>query len=79
MAANVVSRSALQARKRAVAKTLCYRAVMVLITVGIAWLVVGDASDAVQIGLAANVLKTATYYLYERAWDHVTWGLSVEP
>ena len=51
---------------------------MVLITVGIAWLVVGDAGDAVQIGLAANVLKTATYYLYERAWDHVTWGLSVD-
>lgn len=76
MVATVVSRSALQARKRAIAKTLCYRAVMVVITVGIAWLVVGDASDAVQIGLAANVLKTVTYYVYERVWDHVTWGLA---
>ncbi|MDZ5809997.1 DUF2061 domain-containing protein [Halorubrum sp. AD140] len=72
----LVSRSALHARKRAVAKTLCYRAVMVTITVLVAWVVVGDVGNAVNIGLVTNVVKTGTYYAYERLWDHVTWGVA---
>jgi len=72
---SLVSRSALQARRRAVVKTLCYRLFMVLITVTIAFVVVGDAGDALNIGIAANVLKTGTYYLYERTWDHISWGV----
>lgn len=75
MVRSLFSRSALQARKRAIAKTLCYRLFMLLITVTIAWLVVGDLGDAMNIGIAANLLKTGTYYLYERAWDHITWGV----
>ena len=71
----IFSRRTLQARKRAIVKTLCYRLCMVVITVSIAWLVVGDVGDAVNIGIAANLLKTGTYYLYERAWDRIAWGV----
>lgn len=77
MLQQVVSRSALQARKRALAKTLGYRLFMLLITVTVAWVIVGDVGTALNIGLIANVLKTGTYYLYERLWDHITWGVSV--
>ena len=73
---NVVSRSPLQAQKRAIAKTLCYRLFMLLITVTVAWIVIGNVGDAVNIGIVANLLKTGTYYLYERTWDHITWGVS---
>lgn len=76
MLGNVVSRSALQAQKRAIAKTLCYRLFMLLITVTVAWVIIGDVGDAVNIGLITNLLKTGTYYIYERAWDHITWGVS---
>lgn len=72
---SLVSRSALHARKRTVAKTLCYRALMVAITVVVAWAIVGNIGAAVNIGLVANVVKTITYYAYERLWDHVTWGV----
>lgn len=71
MVRGLFSRSALHARKRAIAKTLCYRLLMVAITIAIAWLIVGDLGNAMNIGIAANLLKTGTYYLYERAWDHV--------
>jgi len=72
----LVSRSTLQQRKRAIVKTLCYRLFMVLITVVVAWVFVGDLGSALNIGIVANVVKTVTYYVYERAWDHITWGLS---
>jgi uncharacterized membrane protein len=73
---SLISRSALHSRKRALAKTLCYRALMVAITVLVAWVVVGDVGAAVNIGIVANVVKTVTYYSYERLWDHVTWGIT---
>jgi len=73
MGRNVVSRSAIQARKRAIVKTLCYRLFMMLITILVAWLIVGDVSAAINIGLITNLLKTGTYYVYERTWDHITW------
>lgn len=64
------SQSPLQDRRRALTKTVCYRLLMVL-----AWLVVGDASDALNIGIVTNVVKTVTYYSYERIWDRISWGL----
>lgn len=75
MAPTMLSRSTLQARRRAIVKTLCYRLFMLAITVAIAFVVIGDVGDALNIGLAANVLKTGTYYLYERLWDRIAWGV----
>ncbi|MFC7177088.1 DUF2061 domain-containing protein [Halosegnis marinus] len=68
-------RAPLQDRKRAVVKTACYRVVMVLVSVTVAYLVVGDATDALSIGLLTNVVKTLTYYGYERLWDRIAWGV----
>ena len=68
-------RAPLQARRRAVVKTACYRLVMVLVSVAVAFLVVGDVSQALSIGLATNVVKTVTYYGYERVWDRIAWGV----
>lgn len=76
MVRDALSRSALQARKRAVVKTLCYRLFMLLITATVAWVIVGDVGTALNIGLITNVVKTGTYYLYERTWDHIAWGVS---
>ncbi len=76
MVTDLVSRSPHQERVRAITKTLCYRLLMVAITVAVAWIVVGDAGDALSIGLVTNVVKTGTYYAYERLWDRIAWGIS---
>ncbi|MGQ3414422.1 DUF2061 domain-containing protein [Natrinema versiforme] len=75
MVRNVISQSTLQAQKRAIVKTLCYRLFMLTITVTIAWIITGDISNAINIGIITNLLKTGTYYLYERIWDRITWGV----
>lgn len=64
-----------QPRSRALVKTLGYRLLMVVVTVVVAWAVVGDIGEAASIGLVANLVKTGTYYAYERLWDRVSWGL----
>ncbi len=76
MVRDLFSGSAHQQRKRAVVKTLCYRLLMILVTILVAWIFVGDVADAVNIGIAANVIKTVSYYGYERLWNRITWGLT---
>lgn len=66
---------ALQARSRAIVKTLVYRFLMVLITVVVALVVTGQLDQALSIGLVANVIKTGTYYVHERAWDRIDWAI----
>lgn len=48
---------------------------MVAITVIVAWVVVDDVGQALNIGLLTNLFKTGTYYAYERIWDRITWGV----
>lgn len=76
MSPSVGVRRPRQARSRAIVKTLCYRVLMIAITVTVALAVVGDLREAASIGLVANVAKTGTYYAYERLWDRVAWGVS---
>lgn len=74
MPIDALSRRANQTWTRAVAKTVCYRVFMFAITAGVAFLVTETAGEALSIGLATNLLKTATYYGYERLWAHIAWG-----
>jgi uncharacterized membrane protein len=59
---------------RAVVKTVVYRVIMVLITVVVAFVFTDDAVTSVSIGLTANVVKTFTYFGYERLWARIDWG-----
>lgn len=74
--ATAIDRSPLQARTRAFAKTLLYRCLMVVITVAVALSVTGNVGDALNIGLVANIVKTGTYYAYERLRDRIAWGIT---
>ena len=71
----VLTRSPHQRLSRALVKTLLYRALMVVITVLVALFVTGDTTQALSIGFVANVVKTGTYYSYERLWDRISWGV----
>ncbi|WP_049937935.1 DUF2061 domain-containing protein [Haloplanus natans] len=76
MPPSAVTGSPRQPRSRALVKTLGYRLLMIVVTVVVAWLVLGDLRDAASIGIVANAVKTGTYYAYERFWDRIAWGLS---
>lgn len=58
-------------RSRALAKALCYRVLMFLTTVVIALVVLEDLGVAFDIGVATTVVKTGTYYVYERLWNRL--------
>jgi uncharacterized membrane protein len=49
---------------------------MMVVTVPVAWGVVGDVGDAVSVGLVTNLVKTGPYYGYERVWDGISRGMT---
>jgi uncharacterized membrane protein len=71
----MICRTPHQNRWRVITKTVIYRLLMLALTVGITWLLVGNINEALNIGIAISALKTVIYYLYERTWDHITLGM----
>jgi uncharacterized membrane protein len=47
---------------------------MVVVTMTVAYIFTGEVADAINIGLVTNVVKTGTYYGYERLWARIEWG-----
>jgi len=71
----VITRYPHQLRSRAVVKTLLYRVFMLVLTMVVVYGFTGNVGDAVNIGIVTNLAKTGTYYVYERAWDRIAWGV----
>jgi len=72
----VLTQSPHQRISRALTKTLGYRVLMVVITVAVAFWFTGNTGEALSIGFVANIVKTGTYYGYERLWDRISWGIA---
>ncbi|RJX51033.1 DUF2061 domain-containing protein [Halonotius pteroides] len=54
----------------------CNRVLLIVINITVAFWFTGDTGQALSIGLVANVVKTGTYYGYERLWDRISWGVN---
>ena len=37
----------------------------------------GSIIDSLELGMLDVVLELGTNYIYERAWQHIDWGMSV--
>ena len=62
--------------KRHLAKTLTWRAVGTVDTMVLSWIISGDPMIGFKIGMGELVTKMILYYLHERAWYRINFGLS---
>lgn len=60
--------------KRAIAKAITYRAVTLLITFSVAFLITHDLSTATVLGLSVEAIHTVWYYFHERLWNRSDYG-----
>jgi len=58
-------------KTKSLLKTLSWRLIATLITMLIAWVVVGDVSVALTVGAVDVVIKMIAYYFHERAWTKI--------
>lgn len=65
----------MEQHRRSLVKAATYRLFATSVVFGIAFVFTGSAGNAAKIGLSTAVAKTVLYYLWERLWSHITWGL----
>ena len=63
-------------KKRHFAKTITWRVIATVTTIILAWLISGDPMIGLQVGGWEFFIKMALYYLHERAWFRINFGLT---
>jgi uncharacterized membrane protein len=65
----------MEKKRRSVAKAITWRLTGSLDTVLVSWLIIGRIDLALSIGVIEIVTKMTLYYLHERAWSKIRFGL----
>ncbi len=64
-----------ESQKRSVVKSLTWRVIATVTTILIAYLLTGNILIATSIGAVEVVAKLLMYYLHDRIWNNVSWGV----
>jgi uncharacterized membrane protein len=70
-----VKRNGDDGKKRHLAKTFSWRAIGTLDTMILGWLISGNPLTGLKIGVAEIITKMVLYYLHERTWYKIDFGL----
>lgn len=65
----------LESRKRHLGKTITWRMVGTVDTMILAWFITGNPMTGLKIGLAEVMTKMIFYYMHERVWYKINFGL----
>ncbi len=60
---------------RSILKGITWRIIASGTTMTVVYVVTGDLALVASVGLVDVVAKVFFYYLHERSWGRVTWGL----
>lgn len=69
----------METRRRSLVKAASYRLFATSLVFLLALLYTGELGSSVKIGLSAAIGKTILYYMWERVWNHIDWGLEDYP
>lgn len=62
-------------KSRSLVKTLSWRTIATTDTILIAWFLTGDLTIGLSIAGIEVITKMILYYLHERGWSSLQWGL----
>jgi uncharacterized membrane protein len=72
-----VTQKPVDSPKRSITKTIIWRIIAELDTLIVSYLITGSISWSMSIVGIESIIKTVMYYMHERAWGHVRWGLAL--
>lgn len=64
-----------ESKKRHILKSISWRILGTLDTMSLAWIITGDPYTGLKIGATEVLTKMVLYYLHERAWYRINFGL----
>jgi uncharacterized membrane protein len=62
-------------RKRSIVKAITYRGIVVCLDFLVIYLLTGKVVTAAAFMIVSNVYTTVAYFLHERVWAGIKWGL----
>ena len=62
-------------RKRSIVKAVTYRGIIVCLDFLVIYLLTGKVGMAASFMIVSNIYTTVGYFLHERAWAGIKWGL----
>jgi len=62
--------------KRSVVKAISWRIIATLTTMTAVYFISGEVILALEVGAVEVVAKLLLYYLHERAWIAMSWGMT---
>lgn len=62
-------------RKRSIVKAITYRVVIVCLDFVVIYLLTGKVMTAAAFMVLSNIYTTVGYFLHERVWASITWGM----
>jgi uncharacterized membrane protein len=66
-------------RKRSVVKALSYRVLIVSLDFTVIYFLTGKTEIAVGFMVVSNIYTTLCYFLHERLWARIRWGVEAAP
>ena len=65
--------------RRSIAKAISWRVLATLTTFTIVYILTGKLALSMEVGLFDVSSKMLLYYLHERGWENLSWGLPKHP
>ena len=66
--------------KRSLVKAFTYRAIIVVLDISVIYLLTGRADIALGFTVISNIYTTVAYFVHERVWNKIKWGIErVQP
>ncbi len=64
-----------ETHKRSILKGITWRIIASGTTMTVVYVVTGDLALVASVGVVDVIAKVFFYYIHERSWGRVTWGL----
>jgi uncharacterized membrane protein len=65
----------MEKKRRSVIKAITWRITGSVDTILVSWLIIGRIDLALSIGIIEIITKMTLYYMHERAWSKIKFGL----
>ncbi len=65
-------------RRRSIVKAITYRAIIVCLDFIVIYLLTRKLEMAVGFMVVSNIYTTLGYFLHERIWAHIRWGMRAD-
>ena len=61
--------------KRSLVKAITYRIVIIVLDFSVIYLLTGRVDVALGFMVISNIYTTAAYFIHERIWNRIKWGM----